>query len=194
MNAVMIDQKEIKSKLHPQKFGLWIGIGSIVMMFAGWTSAYLVRQAGGNWLEFKMPDVFFISTILILISSLLIHLSYKAFLKGNTFVYRSFLLASFVLGIAFVVLQYQGWMKLREIGVTLTENPSGSFIYLISGMHVIHVLGGIVALLVAVIHAFVLPHNVTEKRKLRFELTYTYWHFVDFLWLYLIIFFMYQQS
>lgn len=194
MSTIMINQGETRSKLHPQKFGLWIGLASIVMMFAGWTSAYLVRQAGGNWLEFKMPTVFFTSTIVILISSVFLHLSYKAFLKENTIVYRSFLLVSFILGIAFVVLQYQGWTSLKEIGVTLTENPSGSFIYVISGMHVVHVLGGIVVLFVALLHAFGLPHKVTQKRKLRFEMTYTYWHFVDFLWLYLIMFFIYQQS
>ena len=192
MSATTI--KNARNKINPQKFGLWIGQASIVMMFAGWTSAYLVRQAGGNWLEFKMPTEFFVSTIVILISSLFLHLSYKAFLKGNTTIYRSFLVISFLLGITFIVTQYQGWIALKEIGVTLTENPSGSFIYVISGMHVIHVLGGIVALIVALIHAFMLPHKVTEKRKLRFEMTYTYWHFVDFLWLYLIIFFIYQQS
>lgn len=194
MSTIMIERKEDTDKIHPQKFGLWIGMGSIVMMFAGWTSAYLVRQAGGNWLEFKMPDVFFMSTIVILISSILLHLSYKAFLNENTVAYRGLLVFSLILGIAFVILQYQGWTALKEIGVTLTENPSGSFIYVISGMHVLHVLGGIVALVVAVLHAFILPHKVTKKRKLRFEMTYTYWHFVDFLWLYLIIFFIFQQS
>ena len=90
-------------------------------------------------------------------------------------------------------MQYQGWKALQAIGVELTTNPSSSFIYVISGIHAAHVLGGVAALLVATMHAFSLPFKVTGARKLRFELTLIYWHFVDFLWVYLFVFFMIQQ-
>lgn len=109
-----------------------------------------------------------------------------------TALYRGLLVLGSVLGLSFIVLQYQGWLDLEAMGVTLTGNPSGSFLYVISGVHATHVLGGVAILAIALLHAFALPHQVTPKRKLRFELTLTYWHFVDALWIYLLIFFVNQ--
>ncbi len=181
-----------RSKIHPKKFALWIGCASIMMMFAAFTSAYIVRQAAGNWLEFRLPDIFFFNTIVILLSSLTLHGSYLAFKRGNERLYRGLLAGTLILGLAFLVLQYEGWQALTAIGVELTTNPSGSFVYVISGVHAAHILGGIAALSIALIHAFALPYKVTKGRKLRFELTLTYWHFVDFLWVYLLLFFTLQ--
>lgn len=183
-----------RNKIHPKKFALWVGCASILMMFAAFTSAYIVRQAAGNWLEFRMPDVFYISTVVILLSSATLHSSYLAFKRGQTQLYRVLLPITLILGLAFLVLQYQGWLALTEIGVELTTNPSGSFVYVISGIHAAHILGGIAVLLIASVHAMALPHKVTNARKLRFELTLIYWHFVDFLWVYLLVFFTLQQS
>ncbi len=182
-----------RSKIDSKKLALLIGCASIVMMFAGLTSAYIVRRAGGNWLEFRLPNIFFINTIVMLLSSVAIHSAYIFFKKGNEALYKGLLVLSFILGLAFVVLQYQGWLDLTAIGVELTGNPAGSFIYVISGVHAAHVLGGLAAILVAMIQAFSLKYKVTKKRKLRFELTLIYWHFVDFLWIYLLIFFLSQQ-
>jgi cytochrome c oxidase subunit 3 len=103
------------------------------------------------------------------------------------------LLISAVLGFAFIVLQYEGWLQLNAIGVDLKGNPAGSFVYAISGIHAAHVLGGLGAIAVALLHAFSLPFKVTPVRKLRFELTAHYWHFVDFLWVYLIVFLVLQR-
>ncbi|MBX2893014.1 MAG: heme-copper oxidase subunit III [Saprospiraceae bacterium] len=182
-----------RSKIPPQKLALWVGIASIVMMFGAITSAYVVRRAAGNWFEFKLPDIFFLNTVVILLSSLTLHISYTAFKKGKEQLYKGLLVATFVLGILFVVLQYQGWVAMTVIGATFTINPSSSFVYVISGLHAAHVLGGIAALIVAMIYAFVLPYKPTERRRLRFELVVNYWHFVDVLWLYLIVFFMLQS-
>ena len=104
------------------------------------------------------------------------------------FAYRALLLAAVVLGIAFVSLQYYGWSALFAVGVDLKASVSGSFLYLITGLHALHILGGIAAITVAIVHAFTLPMVVTEKRKLRFQLVIQYWHFVDILWIYLLIF------
>jgi cytochrome c oxidase subunit 3 len=104
------------------------------------------------------------------------------------------LLVTFFLGLIFVVLQYQGWQALNDIGATFTVNPSSSFIYVISGLHAAHVLGGAAAITVALTHAFVLPFKPTLRRKQRFELVVQYWHFVDALWVYLVIFFMLNGS
>lgn len=186
-------QEYNQSKIHPHKLALWVGIGSIIMMFAAFTSAYVVRRAAGNWLEFKLPDIFMVNTVVILLSSLTIHLAYTGFKSGNEQRYKRMLIATFLLGLAFVVLQYKGWEALTTMGATFTVNPSSSFIYVISGLHAAHVLGGVSALTVALTHAYVLPYKPTLRRRQRFELVVQYWHFVDILWIYLMVFFMVQS-
>lgn len=163
------------------------------MMFGAFTSAYVVRRAAGNWLEFKLPDIFMVSTVIILLSSVTIQLAYAGFKNGKEKQYKGMLLATAVLGLAFVVMQYKGWEALNQMGATFTVNPSSSFIYVISGLHAAHVLGGIGALSVALTHAFVLPFKPTLRRKQRFDLVVQYWHFVDILWVYLMVFFMLQS-
>ncbi len=182
-----------RNRIHPKKFALALSCASIVMMFAGLTSAYMVRHAAGNWLEFQLPVLFGVNTGVILLSSLALHGSYRSFMKSQEKPYKAFLLAAFGLGLAFLVMQYLGWLQLQEIGVELNTNPSGSFVYVISGIHAAHVIGGVAALFVALMHAFTLPFKKTAARKLRFELTLIYWHFVDLLWVYLYVFFVTQH-
>lgn len=180
------------SKIHPHKFALWAACASIVMLFAALTSAYIVRKAAGNWLEFKLPMAFFWNTGVIILSSVVLQASYYFFKKGNGQLYRILLVVGFLLGLVFLVMQYQGWQAMAAIGVELAGNPSGSFVYVISGLHAAHLLGGIAALIVAMVHAFVLKYKVTNQRKLRFELTLTYWHFMGILWIYVLLFFILQ--
>ncbi len=180
-------------RIHPQKFALWVACASIVMMFAAMTSAYIVRQSGGNWLEFRMPDVFFYNTVVILLSSMTLHGAWIAFKKMKTKLYQGLLFASFILGLGFILLQYEGWMQLVDTGIELTTNPSSSFLYVISGLHAAHVLGGVVAILIAFLVSIRDKHEVTPVRKLRLEMTAHYWHFVDALWLYLYVFLLVQQ-
>lgn len=191
--ATSVVEMHNRSKVHPHKFALWVACGSILMMFAGLTSAYIVRQAAGNWLEFRLPDLFFLNTGVILLSSIALQASYVAFKNGNALRYRLLMVSGFSLGIGFLVIQYLGWQELMAIGVPLKTNPSGDFVYVISGLHAAHVVGGIGALVVALLHAFLLKFNPTNARKRRFELTLTYWHFVDFLWVYLLLFFVLQS-
>jgi cytochrome c oxidase subunit III len=187
-----IQEQKKRTRIHPHKFALWIACASIVMMFAALTSAYVVRRAGGNWLEFGLPDVFYYNTAVIIASSVLLHISYVAFVKGNTTLYRSLLTVSTLLGITFVVLQYVGWETLAASGIGFKANPSSSFLYVISGLHALHVLAGIAALVIAMVFAFIRKHEVTPLKKLRFELVVHYWHFVDILWIYLFGFLLTQ--
>lgn len=184
-SSVIINKR---NKIHPHKFALWAAMASITMMFGAFTSAYIVKQAAGNWLEFSMPKEFYVSTILILFSSYTLHTSFKAFKADNEVKYKSYLIATLVAGLGFVVFQYYGWTALYKIGVDLKGNVSGSFFYLLSGIHALHVLGGIAALIVASLHAYTLKYNVSEQRINRFDLVVNYWHFVDFLWIYLFFF------
>ena len=172
---------------------MWVGCASMSMLFAAFTSAYVVRQAAGNWLEFRLPDAFFWSAGVMLFSSLVLHLAFVSFSRHREIPYKILLSLAAFLGLVFLGFQYSGWIALTEQGVSLTGNPSGSFVYVISGVHAAHVLGGIAALLVAVLHAFALPFQPSPGRKLRFELTLIYWHFVDLLWIYLLVFFILQR-
>lgn len=177
-----------RNNINPQKFALWVAMASMIMFFGAFTSAFIVKQAAGNWLEFPIPDYFYISSAVIVISSITLHLSYWGYKTQKESLYKGLLLTTFILGIAFIVLQYHGWQALYEMGIDFKANVSGSFFYLITGAHALHILGGISALFVACYHAFSLKFNYKEKRKNRFELVVHYWHFVDILWLYLFFF------
>jgi cytochrome c oxidase subunit 3 len=180
------------SSIHPKKFALWMAMGSIVMLFAGLTSGYIVRKAAGNWYEFQIPNLFYYSTAAIIASSISLHLSYRSFLNGKVSAYRWFLVVAFLCGWAFLAFQYAGWRQLNETGIFLTTNVSSSFLFAIVAMHALHILGGLAAILVTTIMAFKLPYKLNPIRQLRFELTLTYWHFVDVIWLYLLVFLFLQ--
>lgn len=185
-----------RQKIHPHKFLLWIAIASICMMFAGWTSAFMVRKAQGNWLFFTMPTAFWISTFVILASSLTMHFSIKEFKKRNMGLYKKLISLTAILGVLFMLLQFWGFYDMHVAGITLASNGegvSGSFIYVISGVHLLHMLGGVIAL---VIVFFVV--NFRRRTKVYtsngLEILGTYWHFVDVLWIYLFLFFLYNQK
>jgi len=182
-----------RNRIHPQRFALYISFASIIMMFTSLTSAYIVRSAAGEWLEFGLPGHFFLSTIVLLVSSVTLHGSYYSFNRNREGLYKGLLIMSFLLGIAFVTLQYYGWTTLFERGVDFKANVSGTFLYLITGLHALHIIGGIAAIVVAMLHAFTLPFVVTQKRKNRFQLVVHYWHFVDFLWIYLLVFLLFVK-
>lgn len=187
METLMINKKQnSNNRINPQKFALWLAMASIIMMFGAFTSAYIVKQAAGNWLEFPLPTLFFINTGIIIVSSIALQYAFNSFKSLNERGYKSGLLLTFILGICFVVLQVKGWNELFSIGIDLKGNPSGSFLYLITGVHAAHVIGGIAALFVAIFHAFTLKFKPNKNRKNRFELVVQYWHFVGLLWIYLL--------
>ena len=178
-------------RFRSQRFGMYLAMAGIVMLFAALTSAYIVRRSAGNWLEFTLPAIFYWNTLVILTSSVTLHLSWTSFKRGLQSQYRIFLIATFVLGLLFLVMQYLGWQQMTAEGLYLQVNPSASFIYVISGVHAAHIIGGVGALIVAMAHAIKLKFKVTSIRKHRFELVVIYWHFVDLLWLYLLVFFIF---
>lgn len=196
METAINKQMEVatrRNKIHPQKLALWVALVSLVMMFTALTSAYVVRRAAGNWLEFSIPSIFYINTLVIVASSITLHAAYIAFKREATMAYRALLSLTFILGIAFVVLQFVGYSEMTAQGLTIDINPSASFIYAISGLHALHVVGGIAVLLVTLILAFIMGTEQSPARQLRLELTLTYWHFVDVLWIYLIVFLSLQR-
>ncbi len=177
-------------RLHPHKFTLWVAIGSIVMMFAGLTSAYIVKKNQSNWLEFELPKIFWYSTFVILLSSVTIHLATKAFKAREMSRYKTLISITALLGVLFIVLQYLGFRHMEAQHIALVgpkSNSSASFLFVITGLHMVHVLGGVIALLVIFARAF--RTNTRTYNSVPLEIAGTYWHFVDALWIYLFVFY-----
>jgi len=178
---------EQRKKIHPHKFTLWVALGSIIMMFAGLTSAYVVKRDQPGWTTFSIPKAFWYSTAVILISSLTVQMSLKAFKEREMLRYRNLLTTTGVLGVLFVLLQWVGFREIWSTGITLRGSGGGQFLYVIAGLHAVHVLGGVIALLFMVGKAYL--SKVRSYDSVPVELISTYWHFVDLLWIYLFIFF-----
>ncbi|HMK04491.1 MAG TPA: heme-copper oxidase subunit III [Ferruginibacter sp.] len=185
MSTVAMEQRK---KIHPHKFTLWVGIGSILMMFAGLTSAYIVKRNQANWLTFDLPVAFWYSTAAIILSSITILLAERAFKQREMAKYRKLMTVTVVLGVLFIVLQVLGFRQLWAKGITLQANVSYSFLYVIVGLHAAHVIGGIIALVLQYVKAF--SSKIRNYNTVPVELMSTYWHFVDILWVYLLIFLM----
>jgi cytochrome c oxidase subunit 3 len=183
MSIAVMEQKK---RLHPHKFTLWVALASIIMMFAGFTSAYIIKRNQVNWVTFNLPKVFWYSTVAIIISSVTLWMAQNAFKSREMPKYRKLVVATLLLGVLFIALQIIGFSQLWVNGMTLTANVSFSFLYSIVGLHALHVLGGIIALLVLFVKTF--SKKVRNYNIVPVEVMSTYWHFVDFLWIYLWIF------
>ena len=187
MTAVQTKEPQ---KIHPHKFTLWVAMGSIVMMFAALTSAYIVKKNQSSWLAFDLPRIFWYSTGTIILSSITIHLAIKAFKAREMSRYRTLVTVTVMLGSLFIVLQWLGFRDLESRNIALIgakSNSAASFLFVVTGFHMVHVLGGIIALLVIFFRAY--SEKVKNYSSLPIELAGTYWHFVDALWIYLFIFY-----
>lgn len=168
---------------------MWMFIVTILMLFASQTSAYLVRRAEGNWLQFNIPVVFWYSTAVLFSSSLTMQSALWAAKKDNLGLLKAMTCVTFILGIAFLSMQWQGWVNLVEQDVYFVGNPSGSFMYLFTGLHALHLISGLVVLVFALFAAF--RSKINSKNLLQIEICTTYWHFLDALWIYLLVFLVY---
>lgn len=176
-----------RNKIHPHKYSMWIAMASITMMFIGFTSAYVVKRSQANWLSFELPAIFWVSTGLILLSSLTMHLGLRQFKARSMGSYKSLITLTALLGVAFAVCQVIGFSDMKNHGLALDTTVSASFIYVIVGVHILHVLGGVVVLLILFFRAY--RTRVRTYSAVPIEVAATYWHFVDGLWIYLLVFF-----
>lgn len=175
--------------MHPHKFALWIGIVSIVMMFGAFTSAYIVRQGEGNWLVFNLPNTLWYTTAVLLASSASMHWAYLMAKTNNQYMLRIATTITLILGGIFLYGQVYAWGELVQAKVFFAgkeANPAGSFLYVLTGIHAVHLISGIIFLLVVFFSAF--AGKIHAKNLTRIEMCATYWHFLDFLWLYLFVF------
>ncbi|HRN80734.1 MAG TPA: heme-copper oxidase subunit III [Ferruginibacter sp.] len=175
-----------RNRIHPYKFNLWIAIGSMLMMFAGLTSAYIVKRNQSNWVDYELPAAFWFSTAAMILSSVTLILAKRSFNEKAMQAYRRYVFVTLILGTLFVLLQVYGFSTMWKSGLTHNSTVSVSFLYVIVGLHALHVAGGLVALILLALKAF--NRKVKTYSSIPVELVATYWHFVDLLWIYLLVF------
>ena len=199
-------------RLKTRKTLLWFGIISIIMLFAGLTSAYIVRQAEGKWAQFDLPNTFSFSTLIILLSSLPMQLAVSAIRQGDAKKSVNYLIVTLLLGIGFVVAQYVAWSELFHQGIAFSSrladiktgytyipagketaeqageagNVSASFLYAITALHILHLFGGILALIIVLSRS--IRKRYTSAEHSGVSMCATYWHFLGILWAYLFFF------
>jgi len=186
------DEKLVSRKA--QKFTLWLGMLGMFMMFAALSSGFIVYTASGvdKGLKTLLPDTFIYSTMAIFLSSVTMHFAYKAAQVGNLARQKALLFATLILGIIFFALQVYSWEILTERGVYfVNNNASQSFVYVFTGMHLAHIIAGVIVLITALVGVFKpLP---PDGNQFRMNLATIFWHFLDLLWIYIYVFLLLNQ-
>ncbi|WP_282159526.1 cytochrome c oxidase subunit 3 [Ulvibacterium marinum] len=188
MDLTQSTQKEKKARA--KKMMLWFGIVSLLMAFAGWTSAYIVSSSREDWSQdLELPSSLYLSAFVILLSSITYILAKRAIKLGNSKQCTSWLVATLVLGVLFIVLQFNGFSQMITLGQYFTgpsSNIKSSYIYVFVLAHIVHVVVGIISLLVVLFNQIKGKYSADEFLGL--SLGATFWHFLDLLWIYLVLF------
>ena len=177
--------------IEPQKYriGMWVGLASILMLFVALTSAYIVRGVpalnGGldDWVPIEMPRVLWLTTTLLLLSSVSVELARRALGRNDYTRFRAWISLTTLFGVAFLAGQLIAWRQLAAQGVYINSHPHSSFFYLLTSLHGLHLLGGVIALAYVTVAA--LRMRIGFKGRTAVNVTAIYWHFMDGLWIYL---------
>jgi len=181
-----VDMVDQPISMHPKKFALWLFLVTIVMIFAALTSAYIVRQSEGNWLEYDLPTIFWFTSGIVVVSSICLQYAYSAAKRDNLSGLRVGISLAVLFGIAFLLGQWYSWVALVDENVFFVGNPSGSFLYVITGLHAVHLISGVIFLIIVLISTY--RYKVHSKSMDTLEMATTFWHFLAALWLYLFMF------
>ena len=183
-------KEEKQRQARSFKLILLFGMLSMFMMFAGLTSAYLVSASRKDWVhDMILPPAFTISTVLIILSSITIHLAKVAIKKDDRQKTTLFLLATLVLGLSFVFFQFKGFSEVIAMGYYFTGSESTvttSFLYMLTLLHLAHLFAGVISLLIIIYNHYKQKYNAAQATGI--ELGAMFWHFLDFLWVYLFVF------
>ena len=190
MKRLTVDEELLIAKRKSAKPMLWVAMISMVMFFAGLTSAYVISMEREDWVSFNLPNSLYISTVLIIVSSVTLFFSQRFLKEDKLSTSFLFLIITFVLGLGFIWFQYDGFLELKSKGLYFTgkqSTVSTSFIIGITFMHILHLLAGVIVLLVVIYNHYKKKYSSADT--LGFELGAIFWHFVDVLWIYLFFFF-----
>ncbi len=189
MNGKATYETPGRAGVHPLQFVQWMLILSIVMMFAAFTSAYIVRSEEGDWLQVSLPSSMLLSTGLIVFSSATMQWGVFSARRDNINHVKVALLVTLALGVGFLAAQWNVWGDLVGQKVFfggLGSNPAGSFLYVLTGVHGFHLVTGLIYLTIVLVSSF--KYKVHSRNLLRIKLCTTYWHFLGGLWVYLHVF------
>lgn len=183
-------------KERAKLFMLWLAIAAMIILFAGFSSYVIARQADPDWFAFDVPVQFTQSTIVIVVSSITMIVASILTRKGNRWVSTLFIFSTLILGIIFTYLQWEGWKTLVKNDIffvdSRTSNISGSLFYVLTGLHLAHLLGGLIALFVTTIRSA--TGKYSPKSHTGVKLCAMYWHFLGGLWLYLFLFWNFSNK
>jgi cytochrome c oxidase subunit 3 len=190
----IVEEARRPRSMNPKKFALWLFLVSVLMLFGAWTSAYLVKRAEPQWSSIELPGEFWLSTCLILLSSVTMFWAQYSARRDNLDHTKIALGLTTALGLSFLLGQWMAWQKMIEMNYYFagsSSNSSSSFIYVLSGFHGLHIVSGLVFLVLVLVAAF--RYKVHSRNMLKMEMCSTYWHFLGALWLYLFVFLLVQR-
>ncbi len=191
-NSLEFDKSKVD---RAKKMMLWFGMISLGMSFAGLTSAYVVSKERPDWLtDFQIPQAFYLSLVVIVISSITIHIAKNMVAAEENKKGMLLLISTFILGLVFVVLQFKGFSEIIANGYFFTGSESTittSFVYLVVLMHLTHIIAALIAVLVVIYNHY--KQKYTSGNTVGIEIAATFWHFVDVLWIYLFLFFYFVR-
>lgn len=184
--------------LPMNKLFLYFAIAAITFLFGGLIAAFFYSGMQKGFQKFSLPTIFHANTIIMIASSLTMHFALLSLKKDEMQQYRYAMGITFLLGISFVIFQFLGWYELTSVGIKINSLPTGSYLYMISGLHALHFIPGIVILGISFAKAIMRDYNPVEEllfsvdanKKSRIELIALYWHFVDILWLLIYVLFI----
>lgn len=186
------EQRQIREKVAIPL--LWVSMVAMVMLFGACTSAYIVSRGAGTWIHFELPQLFYVSTAVLIISSVTMNWTLSAARKNDYKGMKISSLITLLLGFAFVFCQFQGWNVLVEQKVFFAgsdSNAAGSFMYILTGLHLAHLVFGIGAVLVVWIKSRLQRYN--SENLLGIRLCAIFWHFLDVLWIFLFLFLLFVR-
>ena len=187
-----LENQNLLPRLYLEKYrtGVWVALASVMMLFTALTSAYIVRAAGASdWTPTAMPRILWVSTALIIISSVTFEFARRSLRRGDQHAYSRMLLVTVLVGLGFLGSQLLAWRQLVAQGVYLSSNPHSAFFYLLTALHGLHLLGGILALDYLLLHAWRkrAPEQIGARRLAAAGAVGIYWHFMAGLWIYLFL-------
>ncbi|MCS7298244.1 MAG: cytochrome c oxidase subunit 3 [Bacteroidia bacterium] len=179
-------------RLHPKELLLWLYLGATAMLFAGFTSAYLVQRFSEYWKTFDIPVVFWVNTVILVGSSFTLWWAQRGYRRGDPWQLQVGLMATMVMGVVFLLGQFLGWQLLVRQGLFLAGNHKGaSYFYVLSGLHGLHLIAGLIVIGYWTYKA--LRYQVGSESWLGLRLAGIFWHGLDLLWLYLVVFLQINQ-
>lgn len=186
--------EEVLQRRKAKKFNLWLGMIGMFMMFAALSSGFIVYTASGvdKGIKTLLPIAFAYSTAVIIASSLTFHFAYRAAKFEQLGKQRLLLFITLILGIVFFAIQVEAWGVLADRGIYfVNNNASQSFVYVFTGMHLAHIIAGLIVLVRCIIGTFKAPNFADNL--FRMELAGIFWHFLDLLWIYIYVFLLLNQ-